>query len=73
MCRIYSTGSGFLQTDVTANDPIDQALMKTFDIIGPPAILFFDQTGAEMTAYRLVGYFEPEEFIDHLNRVLAAQ
>jgi len=62
-----------LQTDVTANDPIDQALMKSFDIIGPPAILFFDRTGAEMTAYRLVGYFEPEEFIDHLNRVLAAQ
>ena len=31
-----------LQADVTANDDVDQALMKSFGIIGPPAILFFD-------------------------------
>ncbi len=62
-----------LQTDVTANDDADQALMKTFGIIGPPAILFFDRSGAEMKAYRLVGYFGPEEFASHLQQVLAAQ
>ena len=62
-----------LQTDVTANDDVDQALMKAFGIIGPPAILFFDRTGAEMKAWRLVGYFEPEEFAAHLQQVLAAQ
>jgi len=62
-----------LQTDVTANDDVDQALMKSFGIIGPPAILFFDRAGAEMKAYRLVGYFEPEEFAAHLQQVLAAQ
>jgi thiol:disulfide interchange protein DsbD len=62
-----------LQTDVTANDQVDQTLMKSFGIIGPPAILFFDRTGAEMKAYRLVGYFGPEEFASHLQQVLAAQ
>ena len=62
-----------LQTDVTANDDVDQELMRSFDIIGPPAILFFDRDGAEMTAYRLVGYFDPEEFTAHLQQVLAAQ
>ena len=62
-----------LQADVTANDDVDQALMKSFGIIGPPAILFFDRTGAEMKAYRLVGYFEPEEFAAHLQQVSAAQ
>jgi thiol:disulfide interchange protein DsbD len=62
-----------LQTDVTANDDIDQELMRSFGIIGPPAILFFDRNGAEMTAYRLVGYFDPEEFTAHLQQVLAAQ
>jgi thiol:disulfide interchange protein DsbD len=62
-----------LQTDVTANDDADQALMKSFGIIGPPAILFFDRTGAEMKSWRLVGYFEPEEFAAHLQQVLAAQ
>jgi thiol:disulfide interchange protein DsbD len=62
-----------LQSDVTANDEVDQVLMKSFGIIGPPAILFFDRDGAEMKAYRLVGYFEPEEFMNHLEQVLAAQ
>ena len=62
-----------LQTDVTANDDVDQELMRSFGIIGPPAILFFDRNGAEMTAYRLVGYFDAEEFTAHLQQVLAAQ
>jgi len=62
-----------LQADVTANDAADQALMARFDIIGPPATLFFDRQGREMPAYRLVGYFDPEEFSAHLKQVLEAQ
>ena len=61
-----------LQVDVTANDDIDHALMKNFGIIGPPAILFFDRRGEEMRPYRLVGYFTPEEFSDHLQLVANA-
>jgi len=62
-----------LQADVTANDDIDQELMKKFGIIGPPAILFFNRQGEEMRAYRLVGYFTPEEFVSHLQKVVAVQ
>jgi thiol:disulfide interchange protein DsbD len=62
-----------LQTDVTANDDTDQRLMKAFEVIGPPAILFFDQNGNEMKAWRLVGYFDPKEFSSHLQQVLDAQ
>jgi thiol:disulfide interchange protein DsbD len=62
-----------LQADVTANDATDQALMQAFGVIGPPAILFFDREGREMKDFRLVGYFEPEAFSEHLRRVLAAQ
>ncbi len=51
----------------------DQRLMKAFEVIGPPAILFFDRNGREMKAYRLVGYFNPEEFSSHLQQVLSAQ
>ena len=60
-----------LQADVTANDKIDQALMTEYGIIGPPAILFFDHNGNELRGYRLVGYFEAEEFAQHLEKVLA--
>ena len=62
-----------LQADVTLNDETDQALMETYDIIGPPAILFFDRQGREMRGYRLVGYSEPEEFAEHLRSVLESQ
>jgi thiol:disulfide interchange protein DsbD len=62
-----------LQADVTPNDSIDQALMQRFGIIGPPAILFFDRQGRELRDYRLVGYFTPEEFSTHLERVLAVR
>ena len=62
-----------LQADVTANDDVDKALMQAYGIIGPPAIVFFDREGKEMKAWRLVGYFTPEEFAAHLGSVLAAQ
>jgi thiol:disulfide interchange protein DsbD len=62
-----------LQADVTANDDTDQALMRKYGVIGPPAILFFNRNGEELPAYRLVGYFEPEEFAEHLRRVLEVQ
>ena len=62
-----------LQADVTAHDALDQELMRAFGVIGPPAILFFDRNGKEMKPFRLVGYFDPETFSSHLQRVLAAQ
>jgi thiol:disulfide interchange protein DsbD len=65
-------GMQLLQADVTAHDGTDQALMKAFGIIGPPAILFFDRNGHELPPYRLVGYFDPEAFSEHLRRVLEA-
>ena len=46
--------------------------MDKYGVIGPPAILFFDRQGNEMRGYRLVGYFEPGEFAEHLRSVLEA-
>jgi thiol:disulfide interchange protein DsbD len=62
-----------LQADVTENDETDQALMKKYNVIGPPAILFFDREGNEMRDYRLVGYFDADEFTRHLRSVLEAR
>ena len=36
-----------LRADVTANNDDDQALLKHFGIIGPPALLFFSPEGTE--------------------------
>jgi thiol:disulfide interchange protein DsbD len=37
-----------LKADVTVNNLNDKALMKEFNIFGPPAILFFDNAGNEV-------------------------
>ncbi len=59
-----------LQADVTPNDETDQALMAKYDVIGPPAILFFDRQGLELPEYRLVGFYDVDEFAAHLRKVL---
>jgi thiol:disulfide interchange protein DsbD len=59
-----------LRADVTANDAADQALLRHFGIIGPPAILFFDATGKEHRPYRVVGFMSAGDFRGHLERVL---
>ena len=51
-----------LRADVTAVDTEDQALLKRFELLGPPAVLLFDSTGRELRAQRLVGYADPTEF-----------
>jgi thiol:disulfide interchange protein DsbD len=59
-----------LQADVTPNDDTDQALMAKYDVIGPPTILFFDRQGMELPEYRLVGFYDVDEFAAHLRKVL---
>ena len=59
-----------LKADVTANDEADQALLKHFSLIAPPAILFFTPQGEERRNYRLVGFKNADEFRAHLDQVL---
>jgi thiol:disulfide interchange protein DsbD len=55
-----------LQADVTANDAADKALMKRFNLIGPPSILFFDKSGKERSELALVGFKPAEQFVQHV-------
>ena len=56
-----------LQADVTANDATDKALMARFNIIGPPAILFFNN-GIEKRAQRIVGEINAQGYLEHFNK-----
>ena len=47
-----------LQTDVTANDAPDRALLAEFGLFGPPAILFFGPDGRERRELRVRGVHE---------------
>lgn len=59
-----------LQADVTANDDVDKALMKSLDVFGPPSIHFWGSTGEERVNYRVVGYKPAEEFKAHVEKAI---
>lgn len=64
-------GVVLLRADVTANDAVDQALLKKLGLIGPPAILFFGADGQERAEYRLIGFLNAEKFLAHVRRVVS--
>ena len=61
-------GIVLLQADVTPNDDKDRALYKHFGIIGPPSIMFFNREGKELKNFRVVGYQNAEQFVQHIQR-----
>ena len=63
-------GFVLLKADVTANDDVDQALMRRFGIVGPPGTLFFAD-GQEQRALRLVGFEKAAAFRERLERAAA--
>jgi thiol:disulfide interchange protein DsbD len=63
--RIKEALKGFmlLQADITANAEEDQALLAKFNLIGPPAILFFDSHQQEIQSHRIIGYQDANTFL----------
>ncbi len=57
-----------LQADVTANSAEAKALLKRFQLFGPPGILFFDAQGRELAAARTIGFLPADEFAQRLDR-----
>jgi thiol:disulfide interchange protein DsbD len=69
--KVKQALAGFvlLQVDVTQDSDDDKALLAKFNLIGPPAILFFDASQLEKMAHRVIGYQNTETFINTLQRV----
>ncbi len=59
-----------LQADVTENSPLDQALLQKFNLVGPPATLFFGPDKEERKAFRVVGYMDADQFLNHLQKMI---
>jgi thiol:disulfide interchange protein DsbD len=58
-----------IRADVSPYSESNQVLLQKFALIGPPAILFFDKDGRELTSYRVIGEISPKAFVAHLDRV----
>ncbi|HET7663675.1 MAG TPA: protein-disulfide reductase DsbD [Rhodanobacteraceae bacterium] len=57
-----------LKADVTANDADDRALLKHFGLFGPPATIFYDTDGKELTGLRLIGFEKADAFLARLDK-----
>lgn len=58
-----------IRADMSPYNETNQNLLQKFALVGPPAILFFDKNGRELTSYRIIGEVSPKEFLTHLNQV----
>ena len=62
----YLSEYSLLQVDVTQNNTEHKALLKHFNLYGPPAILFFDKQHNELRTFRIVGYKNASQMLDQL-------
>ncbi|GAB2875102.1 protein-disulfide reductase DsbD [Pseudoduganella ginsengisoli] len=58
-----------VQADVTANNPEDRALMKRFQLFGPPGIILFNAGGKEVPQARVIGFMPAAAFLSQLRHV----
>src|SRR3569623_2075576 len=58
-----------LQVDVTATTDADKALLKRFNLFGPPGLIFWDGTGAQ-SDYKVSGFEKADKFLASINSAL---
>ncbi|MBU2706171.1 protein-disulfide reductase DsbD [Zooshikella marina] len=59
-----------VKADITDNTPDHSSLLKEYGLFGPPALLFFDQQGNELSSLRLQGDITAQSLKDRLTSVL---
>ncbi len=59
-----------LKADVTASADEHKALLKRFNLFGPPGIIFFAPGGKERADLRVIGFMAAEPFAATLDRAL---
>ena len=71
--QVHAALDGFvlLKADVTANDAVDQALMRRSGVVGPPATLFFVE-GTERRDLRLYGFEDAAAVSARVDRAAGA-
>ncbi|MDO8074405.1 protein-disulfide reductase DsbD [Janthinobacterium sp. SUN176] len=58
-----------LQVDVTANDADDKAMLKRFQLFGPPGIIMFNPQGQEIAQSRVIGFQNAATFLTSLRKL----
>lgn len=61
-----------LRIDLSKNSAADEALLKNFNVIAPPTVLFFNNHGQEVNSRRIVGELDAKEFMSRINTFITA-
>ncbi len=61
-------GFTLLKADVTDNTDDDKALQKKYGIVGPPGLVFWNTNNEEVKASKIVGYKNPKDFLEIVNK-----
>ncbi|MBR0897640.1 protein-disulfide reductase DsbD [Bradyrhizobium tropiciagri] len=62
-----------VRADVTAVDDASRALMKRFEIVGPPTILLFGSPGEASPTTKIVGAVDADALLTKLSTITAAE
>ncbi|SFV50341.1 Cytochrome c-type biogenesis protein DsbD, protein-disulfide reductase [hydrothermal vent metagenome] len=55
-----------IRADVTKNEKQQKELSKAYGVFGPPVVIFIDKNGNIQKNKTIVGFVEPEKFLDHI-------
>ncbi len=58
-----------LKADVTANSDADKALLKRFNLFGPPGLIFWNSAG-EQSGYKVIGFEKADKFLASVDSAL---
>jgi len=58
-----------LKADVTANSEADKALLKRFNLFGPPGLIFWNSAGAQ-SDFKVIGFEKADKFLASIDAAL---
>jgi thiol:disulfide interchange protein DsbD len=58
-----------IRADVTSNSDDSRAMMKYFDVVAPPTLLFFNTKSQEIKGLRAVGELDTTHFINRVKTI----
>ncbi len=61
-----------IRADLSANNADDEALLKQYNVVAPPTVLFFTADGRELISQRIIGEVTSHDFMTRANRFYAS-
>lgn len=58
-----------IQADITQNNQEQKELSKKYGVFGPPVLIFFDKELNVIKSKTIVGFIEPDAFLEHLDSI----